>query len=104
MILALDNEAAQNLFLYRKRRFEQSLVKYLYNYIKIKDINKLLVLEYKNFKNSNTEVEEIRCCDRVIATVYSTRTEFNHQEVVWSVFADVFPFIKRSVITLSKRF
>ena len=93
MRFQLDDTLAQESFNRKDAMFQRSLLKNLNEYAG-EDMLKYFKLEYKSFQNSNTNVTEIRCCDNVIALVYETRTEFNHQEVVWVVFIDIFPKIK----------
>lgn len=101
MRFCLDDIRYQHLFLYRTKRFKKSLTKHIRDYIKAKDISEYLIFEYKTFKNSNTTVEEIRCEDMVVGIIYETRTEFNHQEVLWVFFPEALPRIKKR---LSKKF
>lgn len=98
----LDDEEAQKSFVRKDFRFKASLIKNIGLYLG-KDIKKYLNPEYKSFQNSNTNVTEIRCDDKLIALIYETRTEFNHQEVVWAVFTDVLPKIKKSFNQIKSR-
>lgn len=102
MRFCIDDERKQTSFVRKDNRFKSSLVKNLGEYLG-EDIKKYLNLEYKSFKNSNTNVTEMRCCDNTIALVYETRTELNHQEVIWVVFTDVFQKIKKSLKQLKSR-
>lgn len=82
--------------------FERSIRKALSDYVG-QDVLKILTFPNVRFENSNTEVVEIKCCDRLIGLVYVTRTEFNHQEALFSFYADAFPFIKRHAKNLLNR-
>lgn len=102
MCFHLDDESAQKEFALRDEAFKVKLMETLEKYTG-QDIRKYLILEYKSFENSNTHTTEIRCCDRLVALIYETRTEFNHQEVLWIIFTDVFPKIRQSLIDVKSR-
>lgn len=55
------------------------------------------------FKNTDNEITEVKCCDRVIGTVYASRTEFNNLDVVFAAYTDVFPYIKETAKELIER-
>lgn len=103
MRFALDCEEMNILFQKRSTRFKRSLLKALTLYTGYKEALKILVIEYKTFENTNTAVEEIRCDDKVIGIIYATRTEFNHQEVLWVAFPDAFKSIKKGLKEWLKR-
>jgi hypothetical protein len=85
--------------------FQRSFAKAITDAFDPIDITKVLIIEHKSFKNTNNMIIEIRCRDRVIGTVYNSRTEFNHQEVLFtSHLDDVWPYIQKDLKDLSKRF
>ena len=103
MRFTLDCEKLNTLFQKRCNRFKRSLLKELASYTGHKNLSKILIVEYKTFERTNTTVEEIRCCDRVIGIIYLSRTEFNHQEAFWVPFPDAFKDIKEYLKELNKR-
>lgn len=97
MRFSLDSEKMNTLFQKRCARFKRSLLKSIISYTGYQNALKIVIVEYKKFERSENTIEEIRCCDRVIGTIYLSRTEFNHQEALFSAFPDAFKYIKKSV-------
>lgn len=101
--LPLDNEQLNTLLQRKILVFKRSLFRAVVTLTEYKDAQQLFYFEFKKFNQSDNNIEEIRCCDRVIGTIYSSRTEFNHQEVLFSVFTDVFPYISEQIRDIKKR-
>ena len=82
-------------------RIEKFQVSIMNAIIKLCDGNKKahlalkLQIDYKNITQSDNTLVEIRCWDRVIGTVYISRTEFNIDEAVFALYPDVFKLLKR---------
>lgn len=102
MKMPIDSEELNTLLQNRIALFQRSLLKSIVEYTGYKNALKLLLIDYKTFERTDNTVLEIRCCDKVIAMVYTARTEFNHQEVIFMAFTDVFPYIKKQTKELSK--
>jgi hypothetical protein len=98
----LDSEKINTSIQKRILRFKRSLIKAISFQTRI-DASNIVYFEYKTFERTDNTVEEIRCCDRVIGLVYFSRTDFNHQEVLFAQFLDdAMPYIKKEVRSLKK--
>lgn len=95
--IPLDHEGENTKLQEKRDRFFRSVKRALEKFVGKKLAKNYLMISFVEFRQSNNGIEELVCCDRVIATVYCRRTEFNHQETVFVVFPDVFPYIKKTV-------
>jgi hypothetical protein len=98
----LDSEKINTSIQKKILHFKRSLIKAISVETRT-DATSIVYFEYKTFERTDNTVEEIRCCDRVIGLVYFSRTDFNHQEVLFAQFLDgAMSYIKKEVRNLKK--
>jgi hypothetical protein len=98
----LDSEDITNTIQQKILKFRKSLIRAV-SIATGTDATAIISFEYKSFGRTDTTVGEIRCRDQVIGLVYSSRTEFNHQEVIFiSCLDDAMPRIKKEIREIKK--
>ncbi len=56
---------------------------------------KVIGIDYKQFAKSDTEIIEIVCFNRLLACIYSRRTEFNYLETTFFLYEKTFEIIEQ---------